>query len=98
MDSLSYTPKIGTIDLDAGLDSLSAKEKKNERERRRRLQVSHGFNDLFKILQLPESKMEKSTVLNGAVERLRELHGLHLKLVAENKHLRGECGKRGIKI
>ncbi len=87
------------IDLDEGLDNFSAKEKKNERERRRRLQVSHGFSDLFKVLRLPEStKMEKSTVLGNSTEKLDQLNALCRALKEENIKLRAQCHKAGINV
>jgi len=86
------------FDPDSALDGSSAKEKKNERERRRRLQVSHGFNELFRILKLSDSaKMEKSTVLTTAIDRIKELSIIQQRLLEENKNLRAHCSKQGIR-
>jgi len=86
------------MDFPEGTESASAKEKKNERERRRRLQVSNGFSDLFKLLRMPEStKMEKSTVLNASIQRLKELHETYMSLIEENRQLRLEAQRLGLK-
>uniref|UniRef100_A0A7S2W8K0 Uncharacterized protein n=2 Tax=Mucochytrium quahogii TaxID=96639 RepID=A0A7S2W8K0_9STRA len=92
-----FDPK--SSDIDVGMEKFSAKEKKNERERRRRLQVSHGFTDLFKILKMPENtKMEKSTVLNTAIERLTDLQLENKGLLKENHSLRMQAKNVGIKV
>mmetsp|Transcript_9330 Transcript_9330/g.18414 ORF Transcript_9330/g.18414 Transcript_9330/m.18414 type:complete len:395 (+) Transcript_9330:759-1943(+) len=83
---------------DGSGDPSSAKEKKNERERRRRLQVSQGFTDLFKLLKMPEAvKMEKSTVLNASLQRIRELDQTYKVLQEENRRLRAQAANLGIK-
>ncbi|GBG27988.1 Hypothetical Protein FCC1311_042112 [Hondaea fermentalgiana] len=84
---------------DVDVDPSTAKEKKNERERRRRQQVSQGFTDLFKLLKMPEAvKMEKSTVLNAALDRVRELDHTHKSLLEENRRLRAQAASLGIKV
>ncbi|CAK9012638.1 BHLH domain-containing protein [Durusdinium trenchii] len=94
-----HAPALLDDDDDPSLDSFSVKEKKNERERRRRLQVSHGFTNLFQVLKMPDSaKMEKSTVLNNAINRLKELDLTHRTLYEENQRLRARAAERGFKV
>lgn len=51
-----------------------AKVRKNERERQRRLAVSEGFDELFRLLKLPQSEhVDKISILRRAISRVKEL-------------------------
>jgi hypothetical protein len=66
-------------DFDDVYDSRGQKERKNERERQRRILVNKGFEDLVKILKLPPagkgkgSDADKVTILNTAIARIEQL-------------------------
>lgn len=51
-----------------------AKQRKNERERRRRQAVSNGFDELFELLKLPQAaQIDKVSILHRAIDRIKEL-------------------------
>lgn len=67
-----------------------AKIRKNERERRRRLAVSNGFDELYELLKLPQAaQLDKVSILRKAIERIRELEAkvkeLEERLSNQNK-------------
>lgn len=83
-----YPPPPGGVMNADDLDQ-HAKFRKNERERRRRLVVSQGFNDLVSVLNLGDSaKVDKATVLNTAIRRIKMLEKKVQTLEAENLKLK----------
>ncbi|KAH9255505.1 hypothetical protein BASA81_006321 [Batrachochytrium salamandrivorans] len=72
--SSSSTNKEDCGEYGVALDEQANKTKKNERERKRRLAVSNGFDELFVLLKLPQSsKIDKVSILRKAVDRIQEL-------------------------
>jgi hypothetical protein len=70
-----------------------AKLRKNERERKRRLAVSQGFDQLLKLLDMPTAnKMDKACVLHTAITRICELEQRAEALQANNQSIRRELG------
>ena len=89
-----FNPASAAMDLITSKESLS-KTKKNERERKRRLAVSKGFEDLATMLKpfdeeygRPQSsKIDKATILRNTIETLRELKARVNALEKQNKEL-----------
>ena len=72
--------------MDQATKMAKVKQRKNERERRRRLAVSRGFEDLFKMLKLPQTaRIDKATILQNAITRIQSLE----KRVAELERSNG---------
>lgn len=77
----------------AGNTPELAKMRKNERERKRRLAVSQGFDHLLKLLDMPTaSKMDKACVLHAAIQRITELEHKADDLQNSNQNIRKELG------
>lgn len=52
----------------------TAKKRKNEREKKRRIAVSKGFEEVFKVLRVsPEAKVDKATILMSAAQHITNL-------------------------
>jgi hypothetical protein len=65
------------------------KVRKNERERKRRLAVSQGFDELFAMLKIPENqKLDKAAILRTTIDRMNELTSMVQLLESENQRLK----------
>jgi len=113
--TFSRTPSSAShLTSDSGPDSEKvgeAKSRKNERERKRRLQVTQGFDELYKLLKRMEqdrmalglppapeplggkrsisssSKLDKSSILQNAIQRITFLESQIARLGRENHSL-----------
>lgn len=88
-------PASAAMDLISSNKESLSKTKKNERERKRRLAVSKGFEDLATMLKpfdeeygRPQSsKIDKATILRNTIETLKELKTRVNVLEKQNKEL-----------
>ena len=88
-------PASAAMDLISNNKESLSKTKKNERERKRRLAVSKGFEDLATMLKpfneeygRPQSsKIDKATILRNTIETLKELKARVNVLEKQNKEL-----------
>jgi len=81
----SNSSSASSATLDATARLAKVKQRKNERERRRRLAVSRGFEELFKLLKLPQTaRIDKATILQNAISRINALEKRVVDLERKN--------------
>ena len=79
---------LGSSATVSAVTGASRRERKNNREKQRRLEVNIMFDRLMKMLQLPkDSKSDKVKVLNNAIETIS---GLRFEVECLRQQLRGQ--------
>jgi len=87
-------------ELEGGNRQGQAKSRKNERERKRRLAVTQGFDELYKLLKTLEeegtnddtpiittSKLDKASILRNSIEKIQAFEAQNDKLRHENERI-----------